>query len=118
MFKGYNGGPLINPLARIQKAVTWQLDYGTAVGGEWDEVVGGTTYQGYIWPSDGAGLRYAVEDEDDAKAIVELLNDRGRIEQLARDLLAWLSRDYGDSEDCPAEIEELFSRGEKLLPIK
>ena len=39
------------------------------------------------------------------------------IEQLARDLLARLSYDYGDSEDCPAEVQALFDRGEQLLPI-
>lgn len=38
------------------------------------------------------------------------------IEQLARDLLSRLSYDYGDSEDCPAEIQALFDRGEQLLP--
>lgn len=44
--------------------------------------------------------------------------DRGKaIEQLARDLLARLSYDYGDGEDCPAEVEALFTRGELLLPI-
>lgn len=39
------------------------------------------------------------------------------VELLARDLLARLSRDYGDSEDCPAEVLALFNRGEKLLPV-
>ena len=40
------------------------------------------------------------------------------IEQLARDLLARLSYDYGDGGDCPSEVEALFDRGEKLLPIE
>lgn len=40
------------------------------------------------------------------------------IEQLARDLLARLSHDYGDSEDCPPEVQALFDRGEQLLPVK
>jgi hypothetical protein len=39
------------------------------------------------------------------------------IEQLARDLLARLSYDYGDSEDCPPEVQALFDRGERLLPV-
>ena len=39
------------------------------------------------------------------------------IEQLARDLLARLSYDYGDGEDCPAEVQALFDRGEQLLPV-
>lgn len=39
------------------------------------------------------------------------------IEQLARDLLARLSHDYGDSEDCPPEVQALFDRGETLLPV-
>lgn len=41
------------------------------------------------------------------------------IEQLARDLLARLSQDYGDSEegDNDPAIEELFDRGDQLLPI-
>ena len=30
----------------------WHLDYGVAVGGTWDERVGGDTYQGYIWEDD------------------------------------------------------------------
>jgi hypothetical protein len=38
-------------------------------------------------------------------------------ETLARDLLARLSHDYGDREDCPADVEELFRRGEALLPV-
>lgn len=39
------------------------------------------------------------------------------VEQLARDLLARLSYDYGDSEDCPEEVQSLFDRGERLLPV-
>lgn len=40
------------------------------------------------------------------------------IEQLARDLLARLSRDYGDYEgELDSEVASLFERGERLLPI-
>lgn len=40
------------------------------------------------------------------------------IEQLTRDLLARLSRDYGDDEgEADHEINSLFERGEQLLPV-
>ena len=39
------------------------------------------------------------------------------IEQLARDLLARLSLDYGDAEDVPDDVQTLFDRGERILPI-
>ena len=47
----------------------------------------------------------------------QTLDRLAEVEKLARDLLARLSYDYGDSEDCPPEVQALFDRGEKLLPI-
>ena len=79
--------------------VTWHLDYGTAIGGMPDEIVGGDTYQGYIWPSDGAGLHYGVEDEDDAEAIVELLNDREALREVVQDLLKHYATGHEDNPE-------------------
>lgn len=39
------------------------------------------------------------------------------VEELARDLLARLSFDYGDGEYCPPEVQSLFNRGAYLLPV-
>ena len=77
----------------------WHLDYGTAVGGMPDEVVGGDTYQGYIWEDDYGGARYAIEDEDDAQAIVELLNDREALRAVVRDLLAHYAAGHEDNPE-------------------
>ena len=41
------------------------------------------------------------------------------ITQLARDLLARLSQDYGDYEgELDSEVADLFIRGDKLFPIE
>lgn len=47
----------------------------------------------------------------------QTLDRLAEVEKIARDLLARLSHDYGDSEDFPPEVRALFDRGEKLLPI-
>jgi len=44
--------------------------------------------------------------------------EEAAIERLARDLLARLSHDYGDAEDVDDEIDALFTRGERLLPVE
>ena len=57
----------------------WNKDMGTAVGGTWDEVVAGDTYQGGIWLADprtgSARDEIRIEDEDVAERVIELLNE-------------------------------------------
>ena len=77
----------------------WHLDYGTQVGGEWDEVVGGNRYQGYIWEDEPAGARYLIEDEDTAEAIVELLSDREALREVVADLLKHYAVGHEDNPE-------------------
>ena len=53
-----------------------------------------------------------------ATRIAALEAENVALREFARALLARLSYDYGDSEDCPAEVEKLFEIGEELFPIE
>lgn len=52
----------------------------------------------------------------DGSSLLDRIRHIVKVEQLARDLLARLSYDHGDGEDCQPEVESLFERGERLLP--
>ncbi len=66
---------------------------------------------------DVAGRHPTADPEKVAKIIAERVNSHDALLALARDLLARLSQDYGDSENCPPDVEELFTRGDMLVPI-
>lgn len=63
-------------------------------------------------------LRHMNELHETNKKLTDAAEHTDAIEQLARDLLARLSQDYGDSEyNDDHEIDVLFARGEQWLPV-
>lgn len=65
-------------------------------------------------------MAYAARQADTDVAVSwNVLAELVEIAGLARNLLSRLSEDYGSAEegDNDSEVEELFERGEKLLPI-
>ena len=58
------------------------------------------------------------DTETQTARIAALEAENAALRDFARALLARLSYDYGDGEDCPAEVEKLFEIGEELLPIE
>ena len=56
--------------------------------------------------------------ETQTARIAALEAENAALRDFARALLARLSYDYGDGEDCPAEVEKLFEIGEELFPIE
>ena len=78
--------------------------------------------------ADGDPSRHVIYDSlDEWKDPPRVLLGRAKeaearvavLEQLARDLLARLSQDYGNAEegDNDAEVEWLFAEGERILPV-
>ena len=63
-------------------------------------------------------LRHMNELHEANKKLTDAAEQVDIIQQLARDLLARLSQDYGDSQyNDDHEIDVLFARGEQWLPV-